>query len=198
MTSIFSPTSLFTIPAWFDKLPEFSVYKKQMIDAAYMYRAHNPSDSMSNMNGYQSPKLLHSIPEFNFLFTYLTQRVREAAVSTGLTSNIGISEAWVNFNDSRECMNFQHTHGGVISGIFYLSVPAGSGSLNLVNPGINPMWEGFALRSTPNHYTSEVVTVRPTEGMIVMWPSFLPHAVGTNSHDDARISIAFNTTIVEK
>ena len=193
----FLPIPLFPVPVWRDRLPDFYSHKEQMVTASIKYRNENPGDAMSNLNGYQSPKLLHSVPEFKYLFDYVTTRIRAAAESIGLRTNIAISEAWVNFNDKRECMNFQHIHGGVLSGIFYLSVPAGSGKLNLVNPGMNTMWEGLGICNERNQFTSEALTVPPEEGMLVIWPSYLPHAVGTNSHDLTRISIAFNTTIVE-
>ena len=196
MENNFNPMPLFTVPVWRDRLPSFPIHKRRLIEAAEEYRDKNPGDTISNLNGYQSPKMLHSMPEFSHLFDYILKRVNQAAERIGLNGKLGISEAWVNFNDRRECMNFQHTHGGVLSGIFYLSAPAGSGRLHLVNPGINSMWEGISICAEQNQYTSQVFGVTPEEGLIVIWPSYLPHAVGTNAHDDVRISIAFNTTVI--
>ena len=189
-------TSLFSVPIWKDTLPNFSNLKETFINAVMEFEADNPTgDHKSNQWGYQSPKDLHKLPELAPLFSYVTRMAYNAADSIKLRKNFAIMESWVNINRSRQCMNHQHTHGGVFSGIFYLKVPEGSGQLFLVNPAINSMWQGISLIETPTQYTSESIFVNPKEGSIIIWPSYLPHAVGTNNHDAERISIAFNLYI---
>jgi hypothetical protein len=89
-------------------------------------------------------------------------------------------------------MNRQHIHDDVFSGIFYINAPKGSGNLSIVNPGMNCMWKGFSLPKTSNQYNTDAVTFIPAEGNFLLWPSYLPHSVDTNDHDESRISIAFN------
>ena len=103
-----------------------------------------------------------------------------------------ITEAWANFNDSRQAMNHQHIHSGVISGVFYIKTPPGSGRLAIVNPGMNCLWPGFSLARSKNEYTADAMYVTPVEGELVLWPSYIPHCVETNNHDEPRISVAVN------
>lgn len=185
--------SLFSVPVWKNTLPDFQSLKDPLLCAVRTYKKDNPSgDNKSNLWGYQSPKTLHSISEMRPLFDYVYSVALSAAESIGLRNDIAIMEAWANFNVNRQSMNHQHTHGGVFSGIFYLNVPDDSGTLALVNPAMNPMWEGLGLVKHPSQYTSESVIIHPVEGEVILWPSYLPHSVGTNNHDDERISVAFN------
>jgi uncharacterized protein (TIGR02466 family) len=105
---------------------------------------------------------------------------------------IALTSAWLNINDTRQCMNSEHVHGDVFSGVFYIKAPEESGKLVLQNPAINRMWNGCALTSQKNQFTGESIRIEPVEGNIILFPSYLPHSVETNNHDDERISISFN------
>jgi hypothetical protein len=49
-----------------------------------------------------------------------------------------------------------------------------------------------------NQYTGESIKISPVEGNLMIWPSYLPHSVETNNHDDERISISFNIVVLPK
>ena len=91
-----------------------------------------------------------------------------------------------------------HVHEGVISGSVYLKVPENSGPIVFHNYSINPLWMGNYLAKNKNQYTGLSLKVDPKEGEIVMWPSYLPHSVEQNNHDDKRISISFNCIFFDK
>lgn len=192
------PSSLFTVPIWDDMLPDFEGLKDELITVLHNFRNKNDSIKQSNVNGYQSPKTLHTVEELTELFEYINVRVNQVAASIGLDAQLSVNEAWLNINDTPGCFNLQHVHGGVISGIFYVQVPEGSGSLFLTNPAPIHMWEGLSICPERNHYASETIEVKPIEGTFIMWPSYLPHAVGPNTHNTERISIAFNTSVKRK
>ncbi|NBW70846.1 MAG: hypothetical protein EBR32_05505, partial [Bacteroidetes bacterium] len=42
------------------------------------------------------------------------------------------------------------------------------------------------------------IKIEPEEGSIVIFPSYLPHLVEPNNHDDERISISFNVIALPK
>ena len=93
-------------------------------------------------------------------------------------------------------MNSEHVHDRMFSGVFYLQVPEGSGRLVVQNPGINRMWDGCQMTSNKNQYTAEISNIEPVEGDILFFPSYLPHSVETNNHDEERISISFNVITI--
>jgi hypothetical protein len=60
------------------------------------------------------------------------------------------------------------------------------------------MWQGCTLVKEQNQFTVEAIRLEPTEGQILLWPSYLYHAVTTNNHDLPRISLAFNIIAMPK
>lgn len=191
---------IYSTPIWQSEYAEFEEQKDIILDACRRYRQENPEpDRTSSICGYQSPKFLHSKEELAPLFNYISTLANHAAEDLNFAErNIFITSSWVNYNDSRQAMNSQHIHGDVFSGVFYLKVPEGSGKLSIVNPGINMMWMGFDLTTEKNQFTAESVKIEPEEGQILLWPSYLPHSVETNDHDDERISISFNVIMIPK
>ena len=103
-----------------------------------------------------------------------------------------ICASWVNYNETKQSINFQHSHDGVFSGVFYLKVPKDSGKLSMVNPQMNFLWKGCELSNPTNDITTENFTLIPKEGQLLLWPSYLEHFVEPNAHDESRISISFN------
>ena len=66
-------------------------------------------------------------------------------------------------------------HGGVYAGVYYVSLPEGSGDL---------IFE--------RDENQERVKVTPKVGEYIIFPAWLKHAVTRNQSDDLRISMSFN------
>jgi len=193
-------TTIYSTPIWQTEYPEFEEQKEIILDVCKRYRKENPEpDRKSNIGGYQSPRFLHAKEELAPLFNYISAVANSAAEDLNFVErDIFITNSWVNFNDTRQAMNAQHVHGDVFSGVFYLKVPEDSGKLCVINPGINLMWMGCNLTNEKNQFTAESVKIEPEDGQIILWPSYLPHSVETNDHDDERISISFNVIMLPK
>ena len=192
---------IYSTPLWQSEYPEFEEHKEIFLKAVKEYKEQNPTKetARSNVSGYQSPSTLQGVEEFRPLFEYICQIGFKAVADLDfIECDIALTEAWLNVNDSRQCMNSEHVHGDVFSGVFYLSAPEGSGNLVLQNPGINKMWDGCQLTSQKNQFTGESIRIEPVEGSILLFPSYLPHSVETNDHDEERISVSFNLIALPK
>lgn len=192
---------IYSVPLWQSEYPDFEEHQELFLNAVKEYKEQNPTKEppMSNIAGYQSPSTLHGVEELRPLFEYICQMGFKAAADLDfIDCDIALTEAWLNVNDSRQCMNSEHVHGDVLSGVFYLSTPEGSGKMVLSNPAINKMWEGCSLTSQKNQFTGESIRIEPVEGNILLFPSYLPHSVQTNDHDEERISISFNLIALPK
>lgn len=193
--------SIYSTPLWQSEYPEFEEHKELFLNAIKTYREENPPKETprSNIAGYQSPDTLHFVPELRPLFEYICQMAFKASADLDfIDCDIALTSAWLNVNDSRQCMNSEHVHGEVFSGVFYLQAPEESGKLSIVNPGINRMWKGCALAMQKNQFTGESIRIEPVEGNILLFPSYVPHSVETNNHDEERISISFNIIALPK
>ena len=187
-------TSIYSVPFWQTEYPKFEEEKQIILDTCRRYRQKNPiSEYRSNVAGYQSPKFLHSQEELKGLFEYICYAANKASEDLNfIERNIFITGSWVNINDTRQAMNTSNVHGDVFSGTLYVKCPEGSGKFLITNPGINMMLMGCDLCRDKNEFTGETVKIKPEEGKIFIWPSYIPHSVETNNHDEERISISFN------
>ena len=192
---------IYSTPIWEAPLPEFNNFYESFITEVRSFREMNPDGVLkSNLGGaYQSPMNLTTSPLLSPLFEQVVQMAQKAMFDMQFVDcDTYVSAAWVNFNDSRSAIQYEHTHQDTFSGVFYLKVPKGSGRLIISNPGLNPLWQGVMLKDHNNKFNSDKMLLEPNEGQIYLWPSYLPHSVEPNDHDDERISISFNVICVPK
>ena len=192
---------IYSVPLWQTEYPEFEEHQELFLKVIKEYKEKNPTKETprSNIAGYQSPSTLQSVEELRPFFEYVCQMAFKAVADLDfIDCDIALTSAWLNINDSRQCMNSEHIHGDTFSGVFYLSTPEGSGKLVIRNPGINRMWNGCELVAQKNQFTGETICIEPVEGNILLFPSYLPHFVETNNHDEERISISFNIIALPK
>jgi uncharacterized protein (TIGR02466 family) len=189
---------IFSTPVWMSVFPDFENHKDSFLACVRNFKNKNPQgENKSNISGYQSPFTLQGEGELRPIFQYVCEMAMQAVQDLNfIDSNIFLTHAWVNFNDTRQCMNSEHVHGEVFSGVFYLQAPPESGKLVLTNPGMNRLWGGCQLVKEKNQFTGEMMKIEPEEGSIILFPSYLPHAVETNNHDEERISISFNLMVL--
>jgi len=184
---------IYSTPVWMSVFPDFEQYKDSFLSCVTDFKNENPTQEKSNVNGYQSPPSLQTQQDLAPLFNYICNLCLQATKDLNFVDcDVFLTSAWVNFNDSRECINTEHIHEETFSGAFYLKAPPQSGKLVLKNPGINRLWNGCNLTASKNQFTGDMLKIEPEEGSLIIFPSYLPHSVEPNRHDEERISISFN------
>jgi uncharacterized protein (TIGR02466 family) len=102
-------------------------------------------------------------------------------------------ESWINIHDEGG-FNFPHVHeGSYLSGCFYLQVPRGSGNLIFRDPRAGVV-HGLFKGPVANGYRD--VSLRPEDGLLVLFPAWLEHFVEPHESDEPRIVIAFNAVSI--
>jgi len=105
------------------------------------------------------------------------------------------AESWANVNE-RGGANARHVHGGSYwSAVFYVRVDEGSGGELVLHDPRMPMLAMHAptLRFR-NAGGERLVKLKPTPGLLILFPSWLAHEVEPWDGDGMRISIAINLT----
>lgn len=98
-------------------------------------------------------------------------------------------QSWVNLHD-RAGFNFLHMHeASLLSGSFYLKVPTGSGALCFRDPRPGVL-HGIIKGSVANGHAD--VHLKPSTGLLVLFPCWMEHYVEPHDSDEPRICIAFN------
>jgi uncharacterized protein (TIGR02466 family) len=107
-----------------------------------------------------------------------------------------ITNMWANITHPNH-RHHMHVHPNcLLSGILYLKAPKNCGPTMFQDPrpGARMIEPSF---TEMNAYNAENFLVTPEKGCMMMWPSFLPHAVENGKADEAgdRIVVAFNIMI---
>ena len=91
---------------------------------------------------------------------------------------------WTNVNEVGS-KNVLHTHtDDAWAGIYYLQAE-GTGNLVFTNPA------NLLLQCNPKSPYTRKTGIKPEDGMLVMWPGWVPHEVLENKSNKQRINIAW-------
>lgn len=166
------------------------------VDFCKMVAKSKPGRTLSNNNGYQSNDDLHYYKQMRKFFTWLTKSSKEAFNSYGFSPKaVEIQSSWFNINNGLNSHNQVHIHDGIVSGVFFVSAPEGSGKLRLINNGMNQLWPGHLNAEQDTTNNSYSIFINPVPGKCYFWPSYLMHSVDCNTKDVERISISFNLSL---
>ena len=108
---------------------------------------------------------------------------------------IRIMNIWSVVNH-KNTFNIRHQHpNSFFSAAYYVQTNANAGQIKFFDPKeVNVMYHPTI--NEPNEFTSHVVKIKPEEGKLLLFPSYLHHAVGENLSDEDRIVISFNINIL--
>jgi uncharacterized protein (TIGR02466 family) len=141
--------------------------------------------------GYTSYASLNDLPKRDPALGDLARRLSRHAASFadecgfGLGRRPRLDSLWVNLLKSGgQHSGHIHPHS-VISGTFYVEVPAGSGAIRFEDPRLPLM-----MAAPPRDQA--FVTVEPRAGLLLMWESWLRHEVLAGRGKGERLSISFN------
>ncbi|MBB4616427.1 TIGR02466 family protein [Sphingomonas abaci] len=84
-----------------------------------------------------------------------------------------------------------HPHS-VVSGTLYVAMPPGAGGLKLEDPRLPMLMAAPPRRVDAAEGMRTFETVSPTPGTVLLWESWLRHAVVDNAAKGDRISVSFN------
>ena len=144
--------------------------------------------------GLQSQDDLHNVPFIFPLMEWICHEAETVFSELGIDKEyLTIESSWFNINNQLNSFNQTHLHPGIVSGVFYLQAPEGSGNINFRNSGMNELWRGHRESvGARNVHNASNFTITPMPGKLYLWPSYMYHSVDTNSINVERMSIGFN------
>ena len=155
----------------------------------------------SNVGGFQTPdiknkKVLEETSQL--VVTHLSNYLSIIQDTQLKPVNIRLGNCWINEN-YQHSSNTIHTHAGSsFSGVFYLKTPVNSGKLEFYNENspvnlMSPHYSSYISGSSDFH---SVHMVTPKINDIIIFPSYLKHAVSQSMSDEPRISLSFNLEVM--
>ena len=192
--------NLFPSLVWTAIFDDHEDLDRELYNLANRMRANDPQGvANTNVKGWQSPNIIQLLPEFGEFNKRVLQVARNIGESQNYEEDLEYHhEAWININPPG-AHNQIHIHPNChLSGVYYISLkPPECGSIFFRDPRA----AGTMLRppiSQETHFTASEVRMRPEEGRMYVFPSWLEHGVETNQSDSDRISISFNVLISER
>jgi uncharacterized protein (TIGR02466 family) len=113
--------------------------------------------------------------------------------------NFYITNSWINNHKSGDYAQAHCHKNAIFSGVYYLKIPKdfyNAGDLSFEkgyfnNVGVAPSTFHFEYEEY-NNINADTYKITPKDGMIIIFPSYLYHAVTLNSTKEDRLSLAFN------
>lgn len=200
-----SLTMAFASPILRFKVPNAEALNAKLVDEAAEMRARAPEIMHSkNRFGWHSEKdlMTRSEPGLSEL-AKIAQKCLLSATKA-ISPNFDASkfrmatEGWININPENG-YNAPHRHSGFMwSGCYYVTVPAvetgPSGCIEFLSPVIVP----GEYRAMGAQCYEDRLTMRPSAGDMLVFPSYLSHWVFPNEASEDRMTIAFNGTFLPR
>ena len=193
---------LFSTPVWADSLNSVTDQDLLAIKEYCLQLASTTmSEQFSNNGGYHSQayavEQLVDTP-LAVLVDPITDKVNECMVNLGSDKKLRLSSVWFHINGQGH-YNDIHAHGGVLSGSFYVSVPDNEASIFFSRAlDIKNYFYGSIGCRPISDLTASEFDFKPSERALVVFPSWLPHGVRPNQSNQERISISFNTELINE
>ena len=196
-----NPKFLFPTPYWEVELKENI---KDLQNEAYLIKTNDKEGvkkSNTGLNGYHSKDIrnFENIPKTNKLVFEIVKCVNSIH-HFNRKGELKLANFWINIS-GKGASNSPHIHAGMTySGVFFIKIPkemSGGRFLfyrNFNDAALNSMnYMGeFKDGYKKQPYDYPIITIPPKENMLIVFPSWVAHAVETNLSEEERISLSFN------
>lgn len=140
---------------------------------------------------WQSDHGLHDDPRLAGLMEAVTVASQNLLAYLRIDAPLAVTGCWANVNAPGTGHRLHSHRNNFLSGVYYVQVQDQADSINFFDPRpqagvIRPQ----ALQSTAEN--TEVASLRVSNGTLLLFPAWLPHAVDINRSGRPRISLSFN------
>lgn len=187
----------FPVPVFEQKLDNYKELNPQLENFIYDLKKNNPEgQKRSNAGGWHSPffNINESEPVKKLISSFTKSLPEIMTEHMGWRINkdkITILDMWSVVN-KKNTFNVQHSHpNSLLSAAYYVKAKKNSGNIKFFDPKemktmYHPPIQKF------NEISAEIIKIEPEEGKLLLFPSYLNHAVEENLSDEDRIVISFN------
>ena len=141
---------------------------------------------------WQSGQDLHNREQMMDLITCIDSTAQTVLRFLKVAHNgIEITGCWANINASGASHPIHSHPNNFLSGIYYVSTHPGADSVNFHDPRSQTSIIRPPVTELTSQNTDQVV-VTVSDGMLLMFPSYLAHSVAPNESGKLRISVSFN------
>ena len=192
--------NLFPVPIFQHKIENYQEINQELLNYILELQKKNKiGNTHSNRGGWHSPNfdLVNEGPPINFINKFKDFLKHIISSDMGweyIPNKQRIVAMWAIIN-KKNSFNVMHNHQNCyLSASYYVRKPEDSGDITFFDPKEAKTYR-FPKIEKYTEYSTEIVTIEPGEGDLLIFPSYLYHSVGENLSDDNRVVVSFNIDI---
>lgn len=191
----------FSTPVWTSKIDNHKNINSEILDYIYKLQNENPDGVIkSNFSGWHSQDFnLKEVSSKNFVEAIKKNiNATLSDMSWDLEKQqVKINNIWAIINQEG-AFNQKHQHSNSdISAAYYVSAPENCGDIVFHDPRPATTYK-HPIAKSANILNASVNSIKPEEGLLVLFPSYLEHSVNPNLSKQKRIVISFNINLEKK
>jgi uncharacterized protein (TIGR02466 family) len=191
---------LFPDPIFHYKLENYKKINKELLNYILeLQKKDKKGNNRSNKGGWHSPNfdLVNPGPPINFINNFkdfLKHIIVDEFGWEYVPNKQRIVAMWAIIN-KKNSYNVSHNHQNCyLSSAYYIKKPENSGNITFHDPKEAKTYRFPEVKKHTN-YSTQSITIKPEEGDLLIFPSYLYHDVGTNLSDEERVVVSFNIDI---
>lgn len=192
---------LFPTPVFQFKVKNYEDLNKNLTKYIYELKKNDQVGiKRSNVNGWHSKnfKIEKGNIPYNFVKSihgYVKEVIVDGFGWKYIPEKVGITEIWAIIN-KKNTFNQSHNHpNSYLSAAYYVKAPTNCGDIHFYDSN-----EVKKFYKPPTDNLTELSTtgfaIKPEEGNLLVFPSYMYHDVGSSLSDEDRIVISFNVDII--
>ena len=191
----------FSTPIWTSKINNYVKVNNEIFKYISSQKNSDPEGvKKSNFSGWHSKdfNLNEEVPK-----QFINSLMQSINVALGDmdwdldSQDVKITNMWAIINE-KDAFNQKHHHGNSdISAAYYVIAKENCGDIVFYDPRPAPVFK-HPISKKPNSLNASVNSVKPEEGLLVLFPSYLEHSVNPNRSNSERVVISFNLSLTKK
>ena len=190
---------IFSTPIWTSIIDNHEEVNSKMIKYIKLLQSKNPKGiAKSNVDGWHSEYFDLNADDPRYFLNSIKLNLDKVFNDMGWDLNnqkIKITSMWSIINN-KNASNARHIHSNnYISAAYYVKAPKNCGNIIFYDPRNEVVFRHPKIKVT-NNLNSNIFSIEPKDGLLVLFPSYLHHAVDYNNSNEERIVISFNIDII--
>ncbi len=189
----------FSTPIWVSIIPNYKEMNEKLYDYIKKLHNNNPDGiTKSNLLGWHSEDFNLESDEPKYFINSISASLNEAFNDMSwdiVNQEVKITSMWSIIN-KKNASNSRHIHSNnYLSAAYYVNAPNNCGDIIFHDPRSVTTFRHPKF-SKQNKLNSNIFTIKPKEGLLALFPSYLYHSVDLNRSNEERIVISFNINLI--
>ena len=188
----------FSSPIWVSKIDNYEKINNDMLNYILDLKKNDPSGlTKSNFKGWHSKDFDLKNKEPKSFIEGIKKNINVALNDMNWDLNkqsVKINNLWAIINEKGAWNQKHHHSNSDLSAAYYVSAHESCGDIVFYDPRPAPVYKN-PITKNPNNLNATVNSIKPEDGMLVLFPSYLEHSVNPNMSDKKRIVISFNINL---